>query len=171
MLALRKHEIIIATMDISVMHHSELSSRWRHNECDGVSNDRRIDCFLNPLFRRRSKKISKIRVTGLCEGNSPVTGEFLSQRAASNAENVSIWWRHHKDSTWKHISAEYLWWRSQQLLLICILGDHFLCFYLHTTAICICKIISHDGKNILSWIESWFGLSHHNVALWHPVVW
>ena len=33
-------------------------------------------------------------VTGLCEGNSPVTGEFPVQRA-SNAENVSIWWRHH----------------------------------------------------------------------------
>ena len=27
-------------------------------------------------------------------GNSPATGEFPSQRA-SNAENVSIWWRHH----------------------------------------------------------------------------
>ena len=26
--------------------------------------------------------------------NSPVTGEFPAQRA-SNAENVSIWWRHH----------------------------------------------------------------------------
>ena len=46
------------------------------------------------LFKRRSKKTSKIRVTGLCEGNSPVTGEFPAQRA-SNAENVSIWWRHH----------------------------------------------------------------------------
>ena len=34
-------------------------------------------------------------VTGLCEGNSPVTGEFPTQRA-SNAENVSIWWRHHE---------------------------------------------------------------------------
>ena len=30
----------------------------------------------------------------LCEGNSPVTGEFPAQRA-SNVENVSIWWRHH----------------------------------------------------------------------------
>ena len=38
---------------------------------------------------------SKLRVTGLCEGNSPVTGEFSAQRA-SNAENVSIWWRHHE---------------------------------------------------------------------------
>ena len=44
--------------------------------------------------RRRSKKTSKLRVTGLCVGNSPVTGEFPAQRA-SNAENVSIWWRHH----------------------------------------------------------------------------
>ena len=39
-------------------------------------------------------KTSKLRVTGLCEGNSPVTGQFTAQRA-SNAENVSIWWRHH----------------------------------------------------------------------------
>ena len=44
--------------------------------------------------RRRSKKTSKLRVTDLCAGNSPVTGEFPAQRA-SNAENVSIWWRHH----------------------------------------------------------------------------
>ena len=44
--------------------------------------------------RRRSKKTSKLRVIGLCEGNSPVTGEFPAQRA-SNAEIVSIWWRHH----------------------------------------------------------------------------
>ena len=33
-------------------------------------------------------------ITGLGEGNSPVTVEFPAQRA-SNAENVSIWWRHH----------------------------------------------------------------------------
>ena len=44
--------------------------------------------------RRRSKKTSKLRVTGLCEGNSPVTCEFPTQMA-SNAENVSIFWRHH----------------------------------------------------------------------------
>ena len=39
------------------------------------------------------KEKSKLRVTGLCEGNSPVTDEFPTQRA-SNAESVSIWWRH-----------------------------------------------------------------------------
>ena len=46
------------------------------------------------LFRRRWRKTSELRVTGLCEGNSPVTGEFPTQRA-SNAENIFIWWRHH----------------------------------------------------------------------------
>ena len=41
------------------------------------------------------KKTSKFRVTDLCAGNSPVTGEFPAQRA-SNAENVSISWRHYE---------------------------------------------------------------------------
>ena len=31
----------------------------------------------------------KLRVTDLCEGNSPVTGEFPA-KSGSNAENVSI---------------------------------------------------------------------------------
>ena len=70
------------------------SLQWRHNERDGVSNQRRVDGLLNRLIRRRSKKTSKLRVTGLCEGNSQVAGEFPSQRA-NNAENGSIWWRHH----------------------------------------------------------------------------
>ena len=45
--------------------------RWRHNERDSVSNDQPYDCLLNRLFRRRSKKTYKLRVTGLCVGNSP----------------------------------------------------------------------------------------------------
>ena len=70
--------------------------QWRHNERDGVSNHQPHDCLLNRLFRRRSKKTSKLRVTGLCEGNSPVTGEFPSHRA-SNEENVPIRWRYHEE--------------------------------------------------------------------------
>ena len=72
----------------------QISLKWRHIESDGVSNHRRLGCLLNRLFRCRSKKTSKLRVTGLCGGNQLVTGGFPSQRA-SNAENVSIWWRHH----------------------------------------------------------------------------
>ena len=44
---------------------------------------------------------SKLRVTGLCVGNSPGTGEFPAQMA-SNAENVSMWWRHHVLTTYVH---------------------------------------------------------------------
>ena len=72
--------------------------RWRHNGHDSVSNHQRHDCLLNCLSRRRSKKTSKLRVTGLCAGNWQETGEFPAQKA-SDAENVSIWWRHHGAST------------------------------------------------------------------------
>ena len=68
--------------------------QWRHNGRDSVSNHQPHDCLLNRLFRCRSKKTSKLRVIGLCVGNSPGTGEFPTQMA-SYAENVSIWWRHH----------------------------------------------------------------------------
>ena len=68
--------------------------RWRHNGHDGVSNHQPHHCLLKRLFGCRSKKTSKLRVTGLCAGNSPGTGEFPAQMA-SNAENVFIWWRHH----------------------------------------------------------------------------
>ena len=73
---------------------SPVSLQWRHNGRDSVSNHQPHDCLLNRLFRHRSKKTSKLRVTGLCARNSPVTDEFPAQMA-SNAENVSIWWRHH----------------------------------------------------------------------------
>ena len=69
--------------------------QWRHNGCDSVSNHQPHDCLLNRLFRRTSKKTSKLRVTGLCVGNSAGTGESVPAQMASNAENVSIWWRHH----------------------------------------------------------------------------
>ena len=78
---------------------STLSLRWRHNDHAGVSNHQPHGCLLNRLFRRKSKKTSKLRVTGLCAGNSPGTGEFPAQMA-SYAENVSIWWRHHVDIAW-----------------------------------------------------------------------
>ena len=78
----RKHQTDVA--DVSLL--------WRHNGHDGVSNRQPHDSLLNRLLRRRSKKTSKLRVTG-CVGNSPGTGEFPAQMA-SNAENVSIWWRH-----------------------------------------------------------------------------
>ena len=75
------------------------SLQWRHNERNGVSSHQPHDCLLNRLFGRRSTKTSKLCVTGLCAGNSPATSEFPAQ-IASNAEDVSIGWRHH--AIWEH---------------------------------------------------------------------
>ena len=47
------------------------ASHWRHNDHDGVSNHQPHGCLLNRLFRRRSKKTSKLRVTGLRAVISP----------------------------------------------------------------------------------------------------
>ena len=49
-----------------------ISLLWHHNGRDGVSNPQPHDCLLNRLFMCRSKKTSKLRVTGLFAGNSPV---------------------------------------------------------------------------------------------------
>ena len=55
--------------------HAFSSLLWRHNGRGSVSILQPHHCLLNHLFMRRSKKTSNLRVTGLCEGNSPVTGE------------------------------------------------------------------------------------------------
>ena len=78
--------------------------QWRHNGRDGDSNHQPRDYLLNRLSRRRSKKTSKLHVSILCEGNSLVTGEFPAQMA-SNAENVSIWCRHHAEFQWVSTDA------------------------------------------------------------------
>ena len=77
-------------------------SQWAR----GVSNHQPLDCLLNRLFSGRSKKTSKLCVTGLCVGDSPVTGEFPAQMV-SNAVNVFIGWRHHGILTTK-INASIL---------------------------------------------------------------
>ena len=74
--------------------------RWRHNGGDSVSNHQPYDCLLNRLWRRKWKETSKLRVTGLCAGNSLGPSEFPTQMA-SNPENVSIWWRHHGLNEWQ----------------------------------------------------------------------
>ena len=81
--------------------HSIIKLQCRHNGHDGVSNHQPHHCLLNRLYGRRSKKTSKLRVTGLCAGNSPGTGEFPAQMA-SNASNVCIWWRHHREPQTAH---------------------------------------------------------------------
>ena len=85
---------------------------WHHNGRDSVSNHQPHHCLFNRLFRRRSKKTSKLRVTGLCVGIHRGPGN--SPQMASYAENVSIWWRHHglaEHATDHHyLDEDYLIW-------------------------------------------------------------
>ena len=50
--------------------------------------------FAQLFVQAQIEETSKLRVTGLCEGNPPVTGGFPSQ-SASKAENASILLCHH----------------------------------------------------------------------------
>ena len=109
--------------------------RWRHNGRDSVSNHQSYRaCLLNRLFRRRWKKTSKLRVTGLCVGNSPVTGEFPAQMA-SNAENVSISWRH--QDPYPPWLLPCHWWSSRVHSLIISVSMSTRRIYLVLTTECL----------------------------------
>ena len=119
---------------------------------DGVSNHQPHDCLLNRLFRHRSKKTSKLRVIGLCEGNSPVTGEFPAQRA-SNAENISIWWRHHGRSPYPSYSVYIFGANDQGPAQIWMVPTCFSCLqfnmYEHirgTTRVGLAFILTMENK-------------------------
>ena len=107
-------ENVVATYIMRKIGCLTTSLQWRHNGRDSVSNQQPHDCFLNRLFRRRSKKTSKLRVTGLCAGNSSEADEVPAQMA-SNAENVSIWWRHHVADLHNHTFCCSLWRLSLSL--------------------------------------------------------
>ena len=91
--------------------------QWHHNGRDSVSNHQPHDCLFNRLFRRRSKTTPKLRVTGLCAGNSSGTGELPAQMASS-AENVSIWWRHH--AQWQRHIRQNIIFRGNLGIQICV---------------------------------------------------
>ena len=59
----------------AILHGYGYWLQWYHM-IHGVSNHWQLSCLFNHLFRHRSKKTSKCRVTGLCEGNLPATAGF-----------------------------------------------------------------------------------------------
>ena len=142
--------IKIMIMTMKIFTRFQLALQWRNNARDGVSNHQPHDCLLDRLFRGRSKKTSKLRVTGLCEGNSPVTGEFPTQ-IASSAENVSIWWRHHgahKPSVkWVPVGPGVLRW--------CSVVDGWLRVNSHSTLLTLRDTL--NGLSGISWLwpECW----------------
>ena len=102
------------------------------NQKHAIASSNLVDLYCTRLQiyqLSRSKKTSKLCVTGLCVGKSPVTGEFPAQKA-SNAENVSIWWRHYDgrilvgesgtDWSWAMIGIEWInitqWWSCNNRL-------------------------------------------------------
>ena len=92
------------------------SLQWHRHGRNGVSNHQHHDCLFNRLFRRISKKTSKLRVTGLCVGNSPVTGEFPTQRASYAKKSfhlmTSSW---NKAHTWSALTAKISQWSSKRI--------------------------------------------------------
>ena len=80
--------------------------QWHHNERDCISNHQPHDC----LLRRISTKTSKLRVTGLCAGNSPVNSPhkgtvtrkmFPLDDAITNPVPPRQWWQsRHRDNSW-----------------------------------------------------------------------
>ena len=102
------------------------------------------------LFRRRSKKTSKLRVTGLCEGNSPVTGEFPAQMA-SNMNNVPIWWHYHVIILWQGALPSVDYKRSWHNLDVFLLE--------HYKVVCLLFRCWNDFFNIASmaFLFFWYG--------------
>ena len=68
-----------------------------------------VSIFGSAICSGRSKKTSKLHITGLCEENPPVTGGFHSQRD-SNAENVLIDNIIMSTNDFIHILQGHLYW-------------------------------------------------------------
>ena len=105
-----------------------LISQWRHNGRDGVSNHQPHDFLVRRLFRRRSKKTSKLRVIGLCAGNSPVSGVFPAQ-SASNAENVVRLMT--SSCSWRGLLVKYIALDLMITLHTTYANLNFTCCYIH----------------------------------------
>ena len=76
------------------------SLQWRQNERHRVSNHQHLDHLLRRLFRRTSKKTSKIYATGLCEWNPLVMSGFPNKGPVTRKmfpfdhHGYPKWWHH-----------------------------------------------------------------------------
>ena len=105
--------------------------QWPHNGHNGISNHQPHDCLLNRLFRCRSKKTSKLRVTGLCSGKWPVNsphkwpvmqkllpfGDVIMNNDSSHIRHVfpiglhQRWWNWPSLTSF-HTDISFHWWAS-----------------------------------------------------------
>ena len=85
-----------------VSHYSDVIMDAMGSEITSVPFVYSTVCSCADQSKRRSYAL-----LALCEGNSTVTVKFPSQRA-SNAENVSIWWRHHGQQWFSKMASDWL---------------------------------------------------------------
>ena len=128
--------LIILFLALQELLRIHTSLQWRHNGCDGASDHHPHECLLKLVSKRRSKKTLKLCVTGLCEGNSP------AQRA-SNAEDVSIWWRHHG------FAQKHIWLVRTHNEAITYKGKFILCDFCHGFWLQICTVLESIDNDIV----------------------
>ena len=93
--------------------------RWRHNGHDSDSNHQPHGCLLNRLLRRRSRKTSKLRITGLCVRNSPwpVNSPHkwpVTRKMFPFDEVIMTRWETFKFWDLVHLISE-IWWQVRKL--------------------------------------------------------
>ena len=147
----------IETLPVLLVHYNEVIMSAMASKITGLTI---------VYSRRRSKKTSKLRVTGLCEGNSPVTGEFPTQRA-SNAENVFICWRHHAmDSSPKRPLIRSF--RVFAMLNVLVFNSVALT-WTQPWFLTPCRNRRHSLRNLITQWNSFYPNDKHMVELWSHV--
>ena len=131
------------------------SLQWRHNERNDISNHQHVECLLNRFFRCRSENTSKLHVTGLCEENSSVAGEFPAQRA-SDTENALSWWRHniyklHGDLCRSMALSTWAWWYFLFRYIMLHLGKKYSSRYEHISLSVLQHMFNNSQRISLHW--------------------
>ena len=108
--------------ETSMLLENNKSLQWCDNEDCGVNN-RRLQCLFSRVLRHTSKKTSTLRATGALWGESTVD-RWIPLTRASNAENISISWRHHLMYVYVciHLFEAFCWIRSS------IISTEGVCF-------------------------------------------
>ena len=143
----RKHPSCAITRVKPTAFEKCMSSQWRRNERDGVSNHQPHDCLLKRLFRRKSKKRSKLCVTGLVRGIHRWPVNFPHKRPTTRKmfpfDDVIMHWLRIHPITWK---------------------QHQMNTFLHILRNNVVTIITHSLA-LSSWLSGWIASTSRD-ALW-----
>ena len=108
--------------------------QWRHNDRDGVSNHRRLDCFLNRFFHVQIKENMK------APRHWPLWGEFSGYRwMMSLCVDIRYSWCHICQAAWHHLNG-----RVRALIRTCSCTHTYM-------------LLTGHGARLLTWFN--FNLS------------